>query len=102
MRDYKRHTCTRGIPSIQDPDLELYYIYNDHISIHNNSQRETCHLQRETHHSGPILVPVPTLAVRNPDNPENPTVVQEIDMSGEKFLPGDSRLLRVEIPMMRE
>jgi hypothetical protein len=36
MRDYKRHTCTRGIPSIQDPYLELYYVYNDHISIHNS------------------------------------------------------------------
>jgi hypothetical protein len=35
MRDYKRHTCTRDIPSIQDPDLELYYVYNDLIRIHN-------------------------------------------------------------------
>jgi hypothetical protein len=37
MRDYKRHTCTRDIPSILDPDLELYYVYNDHISIHNST-----------------------------------------------------------------
>jgi hypothetical protein len=35
MRDYKHHTCTTGMPSIQDPDLELYYVYKDHISIHN-------------------------------------------------------------------
>jgi hypothetical protein len=35
MRDYKRHTCTRDIPSILYPDYELYYIYNGHISIHN-------------------------------------------------------------------
>jgi hypothetical protein len=34
-RDYKHHTCTRDIPSILDPDLELYYVYNDHITIHN-------------------------------------------------------------------
>jgi hypothetical protein len=33
-KDYKHHTCTRGIPSIQYPDLELYYVYNDHINIH--------------------------------------------------------------------
>jgi hypothetical protein len=39
-KDYKRHTCTRDIPSIQDPDLELYYVYNDHISIHNNSLQQ--------------------------------------------------------------
>jgi hypothetical protein len=35
-RDYKCHTCTRDIPSILYPDLEPYYIYNDHISIHNS------------------------------------------------------------------
>jgi hypothetical protein len=34
-RDYKCHTCTRDIPSILYPDLRLYYVYNDHISIHN-------------------------------------------------------------------
>jgi hypothetical protein len=38
-KDYKCHTCTEGISSIQDPDLELYYVYNDHISIHNSGLR---------------------------------------------------------------
>jgi hypothetical protein len=33
-KDYKCHTCTKGIPSIQDSDLELYYLCNGHISIH--------------------------------------------------------------------
>jgi hypothetical protein len=42
-RDYKRHTCTEDIPSILDPDLELYYVYNDHISIHNTI--EVIHLE---------------------------------------------------------
>jgi hypothetical protein len=36
-KDYKCHTCTEDIPSILYPDLELYYVYNDHISIHNSS-----------------------------------------------------------------
>jgi hypothetical protein len=41
-KDYKRHTCKDDIPSILYPDLELYYIYNGHICIHNTDRLPAC------------------------------------------------------------
>jgi hypothetical protein len=51
-RDYKRHTCIEDIPSILDPDLELYYVYNDHISIHNSQHGDKWHEHVATNQGG--------------------------------------------------
>jgi hypothetical protein len=63
-KDYKRHTCTRDIPSILYPDLELYYINNGHISIHNNAywcnvREYPLSLMVEVGNTNPVAITLP-------------------------------------------